>query len=241
MSYQHTPQPLPPVFLELPEGASAAGDLVTGTYLNVGLSATAAAPLTVPMPVPSGDTEKRARLNTGLQVAFIALSVAAGGFLAASEDIPRPAEGVANWAELAAIASFLLGLILGALPKFLYRKYRKSLRAWVAGVDRTAGARSMLVRLDSIEDTTVRAEVRELGESLAQSSQSIMIASRDRHGSVNVDGELFGALALVANYALHPGPRAQTQAREAVFTFADRADNYVHTGNPDTALGDLKV
>lgn len=235
------PLELPPVLMDLPEGADDDGDLVTGVYLNVGLSAAAAAPLVAPMPVPSGDTEKRARVNTGLQVASVLLAVASGGFLAASSDIPRPAEGVANWAELVTVAAFVLSLILGAVPKVLGRKYRKTLRAWVDGVERASAARGLALRLDSIENPGLRTEIRELGESLGQSRESIMTASRDRHARVNVDGELFAALAAVANYALHPGPHTQTEAREAVFTFADRADNYVHTGNPDTALGDLKA
>jgi len=243
VTYAHAPEPieLPPVLMELPEGADADGSIVTGTYLNVGLGAETAGVVTKPMPIEPGDPMKRQRRNAAFQIAFIVLSITAGGLLAASSDIPHPAEGVANWAEVATLVAFPVAMLLGAMPKILRRKYVAALKAWVAEVERTAGLRNMLVRIDSIEDPALLAEIRELGESLTQSRHSAMIASGDGHDDLVFTREIFGALSALAHYALHPDPQSQHLAREAVFTFANRVDNYVHTGNPDKALGDLKA
>lgn len=235
------PHPMTPVLLELPEEATPEGALVTATYLNGGLSAADAARLTVPMPVQSGDPAVRARINAGLQIGFIVLAITAGGLLAASEDVPRPAEGSPSWAEVAAVVTFLVAMTLGSLPKLLGRKHKNALRAWVAGVGEAYHLRVMLVPVKAIEGDGHRAEILELAESLAQSRDAIMHARRGACVSHPGEGELLAALGSLARYAHHPAPFEQTRAREAVFTFAEHADNYVHTGNPDTPLGDARV
>lgn len=226
------PQHLPPVFLEIPESADAEG-VIMGTFLNGGLSAADAARLAVPAPVRPKASVTRARVYKYMVLASILLAITAGGLLAASEDIPRPAPEEANWAEMGVIYAFALSSVLGIIPNLWGRKYRKQAKAWVAGAARTWHLRSMLVNINELPGTGHRSEVMELGGSLVRARAALLNTVGE--GQVRADDawKLGQSLETLARYALSAAPDDQRRAREAVAAFVAQAGNCLH-GAPGT-------
>jgi hypothetical protein len=216
---------LPPVFLEIPEDVDGRG---TGAYLNAGLNAAEASRLTAPAPARPAH---RARAEKALIIGSILLTLTAGTVLSIGDG--------ALMDEAAAVA-FVLSAAMSTAAGLSTRKYRKALEAWTAAFAQATPLRFIVFRLAALKGG-LRAEVLQLGESLAQSREAIMLATMDRHASYPGGGELLAALDLLARYAYNPKPYEQRRAREAIYAFADYADNYVHTGNPYATLGDAKA
>lgn len=216
---------LPPVFLEIPEDVDGRG---TGTYLNAGLNAAEASRLTAPVPVRPAH---RARAEKALIVGSILLALTTGTVLSI---------GDGAWVDETAAVTFVLAAAMSTAAGLSTRKYRKALEAWTAAFAQATPLRFNVFRLAALSGD-LRTEVLQLGESLAQSREAIMIATRDGHASYPGGEEFLAALDLLARYAHNPKPYEKRRAWEAVYAFAERADNYVHTGSPDTNLGDARA
>lgn len=225
-------QHLPPVFLEIPDSADAEG-VIMGTFLNGGLSAADGERLTVPAPVRPKASAVRTRVYKYMVLASILLAITAGALLAASEDIPRPSPGVANWAELGVILAFALSSVLGVIPNRWGRKYRKQAKAWVAGAGQSWHLRSMLVNVNELPDAGHRSEVIELGNALVRARAAVINTAGEGQANADDAAKLGETLEILARYALSAAPHDQRLAREAVEAFVAQAGNGVR-GAPRT-------